>query len=179
MHNHLTANQRFPAAAICDKDGKPLLSWRVALLPYIEQGALFNQFKLDEPWDSPNNRKLIESMPEIYAPIKNDAVRDEHKTFYRMIYPKGEIGFGPTEADLSKGTSGTVMIVEAAEPVVWTKPDELEYEEGKGLPSLGGVVPDAKSFNIAMYDGSVRAITREDAGTIKDMIRSRNVRMKK
>ncbi len=57
----------FPTAAILDKNGKPLLSWRVALLPYIEQDALYRQFKLDEPWDSEHNKKLIAQMPKIYG----------------------------------------------------------------------------------------------------------------
>ena len=179
MHNHEGATGHFPAPAICDKEGKPLLSWRVAILPYIEQGALYNQFKLDEPWDSPNNKKLLSSMPKIYEPVDNQAVADEYKTYYRVFYPKGEIGFGPRENDLPKGTSGTVMIVEAGEPVFWTKPDELEYEEGKPLPSLGGVLPNVKSFHVAMFDGSVRAIKREEAETIKDMIRTKNVRFGK
>ncbi len=59
-NNHLT--QR----AIFDKDGKPLLSWRVRMLPYLEGAALYEQFHLDEPWDSENNKKLIEKMPEVF-----------------------------------------------------------------------------------------------------------------
>src|SRR5438045_1511259 len=51
-----------PAAAICDKAGKPLLSWRVAILPWIEEGALYKQFKLDEPWDSKHNKALLKKM---------------------------------------------------------------------------------------------------------------------
>src|SRR5262249_33673006 len=56
-----------PPAAIFRKDGKALLSWRVAILPYIEQDELYKQFKLDEPWDSPHNKKLLDKMPELYA----------------------------------------------------------------------------------------------------------------
>src|ERR1700677_3496891 len=52
LHSYHDVYKTFPAAAICDKDGKPLLSWRVAISPYVEQLPLYNQFKLDEPWDS-------------------------------------------------------------------------------------------------------------------------------
>ncbi len=52
-HNVHSATNTFPPPAIADKDGKPLLSWRVAILPYVEQQELYNKFKLDEPWDSP------------------------------------------------------------------------------------------------------------------------------
>src|SRR4051794_14898536 len=62
FHNYESANG-FSPADISDKDGKPILSWRVAILPYIEEDALPRQFKLDEPWDSENNKKLIEKMP--------------------------------------------------------------------------------------------------------------------
>ena len=65
-HNYHSANNVFPMQAITDKDGKPLLSWRVAILPYIEQQELYNKFKLDEPWDSPNNKPLIKEMPKAY-----------------------------------------------------------------------------------------------------------------
>ena len=67
MHIYHEVNGRLPPAAITDKDGKPLLSWRVAILPYVEQQALYNKFKLDEPWDSPHNKALIEEMPAVYA----------------------------------------------------------------------------------------------------------------
>ena len=64
MHNYQAVNQTFPPAASVDKQGKPLLSWRVAILPYLEQQELYNKFKLDEPWDSPrNNKELIQYMP--------------------------------------------------------------------------------------------------------------------
>ena len=56
MHNYANVHRYFPRQAIYSKDGKPLLSWRVALLPYLEQMPLYNKFKLDEPWDSPHNR---------------------------------------------------------------------------------------------------------------------------
>src|SRR6185295_2767398 len=67
MHNYHDTNQRFPAAAIYDKQGKPLLSWRVAILPYLNQKQLYESFHLDEPWDSEHNRKLIPRMPAEYA----------------------------------------------------------------------------------------------------------------
>src|SRR5262245_39481877 len=57
LHNYHAAHNHFPPAAICDKDGQPLLSWRVAILPYIEQANLYRQFKLDEPWDSEHNKQ--------------------------------------------------------------------------------------------------------------------------
>ena len=66
MHNYHDAKKSFPAHAICDANGKPLLSWRVQILPYLEQQALYNEFHLDEPWDSDHNKPLIARMPVVY-----------------------------------------------------------------------------------------------------------------
>ena len=67
FHSYHDATNGLPGN-ITDKDGKPLLSWRVAILPYVEESELYRQFKLEEPWDSANNKKLIEKMPGLYAP---------------------------------------------------------------------------------------------------------------
>ena len=66
MHNYLDANGHFPTPFSVDKQKKPLLSWRVHLLPYLEQQNLYRQFRLDEPWDSEHNKKLIKLMPKIF-----------------------------------------------------------------------------------------------------------------
>ena len=67
MFNYESATGAFPKPALTDKDGKPLLSWRVAILPYIEQNGLYNRFHLDEPWDSPHNKELIKEMPQTFV----------------------------------------------------------------------------------------------------------------
>lgn len=168
MHNHNSASLRLPPAAICDKQGKPLLSWRVAILPYIEQAHLYNQFRLDEPWDSPNNKKLIAMMPKIYAPLDNPDVANEHKTYYRVFHGKGA-GFEGSDGialDSLRNTSETIMVVEAGEPVIWTKPEELDYDDAKPLPALGGVFPKSEKFNAIMFDGAVRTFNRNESEAV-------------
>src|SRR6266511_4847245 len=71
LHSYHDANGSLPGG-FADKTGKPGLSWRVAILPFIEQDSLFKQFKLDEPWDSEANKKLITVMPKIYPPPRTD-----------------------------------------------------------------------------------------------------------
>ncbi len=66
LHNFHSTQEHFPARAYSRTEGKPLLSWRVLILPFIEQADLYSKFRLDEPWDSENNRKLIPLMPAIY-----------------------------------------------------------------------------------------------------------------
>jgi hypothetical protein len=77
LHNYHDVYRRFPPQAIRSKEGKPLLSWRVAILPFVEQYGLYRQFRLDEPWDSEHNRRLLEKMPPVYADPLTQAVRKE------------------------------------------------------------------------------------------------------
>lgn len=169
LHNFHDVNGAFPPAATYDKQKKPLLSWRVALLPYIEEAALYNEFKFDEPWDSPHNKALIPRMPKVFA--IPGAKAEPGKTFYRGFSGKSTL-FDPTSkdgkrvglADIVDGTSNTIGVVEAKEAVIWTKPDgELPFD-AKLDPAnakiifnlLGGHF--AGGFNVLFLDGSVRFI---------------------
>ena len=167
-HSYHDANNHFPCNEVT-KDGKPLLSWRVQLLPYLEADDLYKQFKLDEPWDSEHNKKLIDKMPKLYAPVRGKA--DAGMTYYQMFTGKhGLLKSGEKRAILSitDGTSNTLMCVEAGKPVVWTKPDDLEFD-GKEMPPLGGMF-DGK-FHGAMCDGSVRRFKKgADADILRRLI---------
>jgi RNA polymerase sigma factor (sigma-70 family) len=161
MHNYHDTNGRFPAAAIYSKDGKPVLSWRVALLPYLEQDNLFKQFRLDEPWDSEHNKKLLGIVPNVFAPPGIKTAKPFY-TFYQVFAGKGTI-FEGTEgakiASITDGTSNTILIAEAGTPVPWTKPDDMPYADDKPLPKLGGIF--GGNFHIAMADGSVRYVRKK------------------
>jgi len=67
IHDYQDLHDHLPGNAIRNDAGKPLLSWRVAILPFIEEEALYKRFKLDEPWDSPHNIALLKEMPQTYA----------------------------------------------------------------------------------------------------------------
>ena len=95
MDNYKDSTDAFPPAAICDSDGKPLLSWRVAILPFIEQDALYKQFKMDEPWDGPNNSKLFSQMPKNYA-LPGDTTAPPGYTYYRVFVGNGSPFDPPT-----------------------------------------------------------------------------------
>src|SRR5262249_31485641 len=134
------------------KDKKPLLSWRVQILPFVEQDALYKQFKLDEPWDSDHNKKLIDKMPGLYAPVRGK--QDKGMTFYQA-FGGAKGGRKPEDRpppSVPDGTRTTFLCAEAAKPVVWTKPEDLVFN-GKDVPALGGLF-DGK-FHAAMADGSV------------------------
>ena len=159
-HNFHSANNTLPPAFLKTKDGKPGLSWRVALLQYVEQDALYKKFHLDEPWDSDHNKKLIAQMPKIYG-IPGITNPGDTTTHYRVFYGNDAM-FDLTKktrlANIYDGTSNTIMIVEASDPVEWTKPEELLFEPTKPLPKLGKQSPDG--FLAAMGDGSVHFMKR-------------------
>jgi hypothetical protein len=160
MHNYHDSFKRLPAHAIYSKDGKPLLSWRVALLPYVEQVNLYRQFRLDEPWDSPHNIRLLGMMPKIYAPVRGSA--PPNTTHYQVFTGPKTVFDGPKQTrfiEIPDGVSNTFLIVEADEPVPWTKPADLRIDPASPLPPLGGLW--GGGFWVAMADSSVRFIDRQ------------------
>jgi prepilin-type processing-associated H-X9-DG protein len=157
LHNYHDVHKAFPPTYTA-KDGKPLLSWRVHILPYVEQDGLYKEFKLDEPWDSEHNKKLIARMPATYRSPASKA--GDGKTTYlaprgpATVFPAG--GPGLKIQEITDGTSNTVMAVEAGDEaaVEWTKPDDLEIDPKQPLKGLRG--PYEGGFNVLFADGSVR-----------------------
>src|SRR2546428_70002 len=132
MHGYADKDGRLPPAVVYGKDGKPWHSWRVLILPFVEQEELYRQYRLNEPWDSPHNLQLLPKMPYLYAPPpgKIGRVPPHHTICHVFVGPATafEIEQGPSlREDFPDGTSNTFLIVEAGEPVPWTKPDELLY----------------------------------------------------
>ncbi len=177
MHNYHDGQRRFPANASRDKNGKPLLSWRVHLLPYLEQQDLYNQFKLDEPWDSEHNKKLIEKMPAVFGTARDAEGNLTGKTRIVVpvgadtIFPDDERGLGTSFASITDGTSNTILLIEipASKAVVWTKPDDWTFDPE--APAKG-LFEGARSGEIwaAMADSSVRTISANtDANTLKGL----------
>jgi hypothetical protein len=165
MHNHHDQRGDLPAAYNVDKDGKPLLSWRVHLLPYLEQGDLYREFHLDEPWDSEHNKRLIARMPVQYqAP---GSKTEEGRTNYLTPRGKGTMFPGKDEegkisfASVLDGTSNTIMVVEASDEkaVIWTKPDDYEFDPMNPIRGLAGLRGDV--ILAACADGSVHKLGAE------------------
>jgi RNA polymerase sigma factor (sigma-70 family) len=171
----------FPPAAVYSMDGKPLLSWRVLLLPYLDQRDLYTQFKLDEPWDGPNNKKLLAKMPAIYS-FASGKGKENSKTVYQVFTGAGTVFPTPKttkKTDITDGTSNTLLIVEAADAVEWTKPADLAFDPKKPLPTLGGGIKkgcfqaaladgDSRSFKQDMKQATLRALITINGGEVID-----------
>jgi hypothetical protein len=147
-----------PQPAIYDKNGKPLLSWRVAILPYLDQGDLHEQFKLDEPWDSEHNKKLLDKMPDVYRTPGAD-LKDKSLTYYKVFVGKDAIFDHKRKVSLAQipaGTPNTIMCIEAFDPVPWTKPEDIPFNPKQPLPKLTG--PFKNLINVMMADAHVLSI---------------------
>jgi hypothetical protein len=164
MHNYNDTHGHLPPAVVYGEYDQPLYSWRVLLLPYIEKKELYDEFHLDEPWDSPHNLPLLSRMPATYAPPpgKRRKAPPNH-TVCHVFVGKGAAFEGREglrlPADFPDGTSNTILIVEAGEPVPWTKPEDLAYDPNGPLPELRGLFK--KGFRAGMGDGSMRWITKD------------------
>jgi hypothetical protein len=153
----------------------PLLNWRVAILPFLGEEALYKEFRLDEPWDSDHNKKLIPKMPKVFAPVRG-TTNEPGMTYYQvfngpdapfdgMIGPRAPGAF-------QDGMAFTFLVAEGGEPVIWTRPQDVPYDAKKPLPKLGGLFPEG--FHAAMGDGTVRFVPRDtNEKTIRAVITPR------
>jgi hypothetical protein len=158
LHNYHDQHGHFPPPVIYSKDGKrPLYSWRVELLPYVEQQQLSNEFHKDEPWDSPHNKQLLSRMPKVFA-LPGRERPGLTTTCYQLItgprtpFPTDKTA--PRLTSFTDGTSNTLLVVEGAREVNWSQPEDLKLPAtGSVKQLLGGHFGD--SFQAALADGSV------------------------
>ncbi len=159
LHHYADAHHgTMPAVANFDTQGKPLLSWRVHLLPYLGEESLYKEFHLDEPWDSENNKKLVARMPAVFrgpSPPLNDA----GKTVF--LAPVGkDVAFTGTASgrhlprDFPDGTSNTILLVQAdaAHAVEWTRPEDLRIDPANPHAGLARAMG---HFLVVMADAQV------------------------
>ncbi len=170
MHASNDRNRVLPTHAIYDmKSNKPILSWRVAILEDLGQGPLFNQIRRDEPWDSAHNKQFWSKMPKAYQLPGKPA---DGNTYYQVFVSKGS-AFPPSAGPgvmpqrisftgITDGSSNTIFIVEAANPVNWMRPDDISFTEGpQGVPlSVVGNHWGDDSFMACLGDGTVRRFPR-------------------
>ena len=152
VHNYCSANQdQLPLAG--DK-----VSWRVHILPYIEQDNVYRRMDVKQPWDAPVNRQWASTRIPTYASYADppETVETRYRVFVgpNTLYPNADGKARYNIGNIPDGTSNTFYAVEAAELVPWPQPKELTYDRTVPLPPLGA--PGRKGFNVLMADGSVR-----------------------
>lgn len=183
FHNYHDTYGRFPPAAIIGPDGKPWHSWRVLILPFLEEADLHQTYDFSQPWDSPKNMAIMERMPKVFRDPAADAKGSS--THYAVLVGDSTL-FAPARngtmkaaddrnvvgnsglriAEVTDGTSNTIMVatVDPARKIPWTKPEDIAV--GDDGPSIG--TPDGiaalhpagagKVGLVAITDGSVRAL---------------------
>lgn len=178
MHNYHDTYGRFPPVANVDETGRPLLSWRVHLLPFLGQQQLYDQFRLDEPWGSPHNRPLVDRMPAIYdSPGREE--REPGTTTYVAVVGENLLfdgtGSGVRMSEVTDGLSFTVMLADANDDhaVIWSKPADVPYNpETIRSVMLGRHGTDGADGMVAMADGALRIIKPSvDSATLERALR--------
>jgi prepilin-type processing-associated H-X9-DG protein len=167
MHNYNDVYGAFPPAYSVDANGNRLLSWRVAILPFLEEAQLYERFDKNKPWDDPANRALAAEMPAVYACPSSLHPRESQRTAYLVLNGEGMLFNGPTATkmqEITDGTSNTLMVVEAeGNAVTWTQPADLDAATlqaiiGPGPQQLGSRHPGGVQALLA--DGSVRFLSQ-------------------
>ncbi|MCY2970752.1 MAG: DUF1559 domain-containing protein [Planctomycetota bacterium] len=164
---------KFPPAATLSKEGKPLLSWRVQILPYLGHNLLYKQFKQNEPWDSEHNKKLIRRIPPSFRETQDDLNKGntpfQAPVGLATIFPPG--GTGTNSIQIINELSNTIMIVKVPEDksAIWTKPEDWEIDVNLSAKDLLKGFTNAIVF--ACADGEVKTMPLKVAeDNIKSML---------
>ena len=157
LHNYESTFGKFPASVLVHESGKKY-SWRIAILPFIEQKELYDQYDFTQDWNSPHNRQVTSRMPDVFRSDSDD----ENSTTTSWYLLSGVDGIVDGEnsrkfGEIHDGLSNTILAVEAKRNVHWAKPEDIQVSPDRGLPKLGGYYKGG--FNAAMGDGSVRFIS--------------------
>jgi hypothetical protein len=173
MLNYESATRSYPPAASQPSETYPHPhSWRVTLLPYLGEEELYQQYQLNEPWDSPNNLRVQEAMPAVFR-HPNDKPNSTTSAYFVLTGPGTVFDGGPRGAKLgqiSDGTANTLLVVEAQRDIPWTKPVDIAYDANQPLPALGGWIEGQDILYAARCDGSILGLNAKDTNLLRAAI---------
>ncbi|MSR57404.1 MAG: DUF1559 domain-containing protein [Planctomycetaceae bacterium] len=176
LHNYHDTYHCFPPAFIADESGKPMHSWRVLILPYLDEPGLYSRYRFDEPWDGPNNSQLLPLMPAIYRCPSDPSSPAATNTAYAGVFgPKSVFrGTQPVRmADITDGTANTLAVGEvgAGTAIPWMKPQDIDITLHPTIGSPGGFgSAHVGGCHFIMLDGSVRFVSQNiNATTLQSL----------
>ncbi len=179
IHNYHDTFKCLPSAVLTDEDGRPMRSWRVAIVPFVEEGPLYERYNCDEPWDSPSNRTLLSERPYYFA-CPGDSILQPQETSYVMIVGEGTAGGEPNEVvtfeDITDGPENTILAIEVVGAGIdWTEPRDLTVDEAITYitnPDARGVEHAHRGgVNVVFIDGSVHQIPSTiDPQTLRNLL---------
>ncbi len=183
MHNYYDTYGELPPAVVTGEDGTPLYSWRVLLLPYLEEKELYEQFDLQQPWSSEHNRALLDKMPSVYeSPCSPDTPEVKGQTPYRAIVDSDagrtvlKSTAGGSFREVTDGTSNSAMVIDdPARLVQWTKPEDIDALELLALTPIDE--NEIRCINVLLADASVRTIDEERRSELVPMVFCNDGRM--
>lgn len=163
FHNYESTYKQLPAAYLLDADGKRTMSWRVAILPFMESSRIYENYKSDEPWDSASNQ-AVTSVPIMTYKNPADTKAGPLETSYMVVTGPGTL-FEDEKAtrfsEVTDGLSNTILAVEVVGTgVKWSEPKDLDINtmifkiNGGGANAIGS--PFRFGANVAFADGSVK-----------------------
>jgi hypothetical protein len=174
----------FPPPYVADANGKPMHSWRVLILPYIEEQALYNAYNFNEPWDGPNNSKLASQMPRVFGCPSVGPASSGLTNYFYVVGP-GRVPRDSTYQKLSDFKEPTILLVESSDATInWLEPRDLTVAQvlqgsnaGPG-PSAsshhshkGVITRDEGWFHVAMHDASIRRLPQDiDRETLRALL---------
>jgi hypothetical protein len=178
FHNYHDSQGAFPPVFTVDKNGKPLHSWRVLILPYMEQMGLYESIRLNEPWDSEHNKQFHDKMPNVFR-CPDSQGNPKRDTVYCFVVGKETLGKtdgkGLNFSKITDGTSNTIGVAERKTPVCWMAPADILQEDAylginKKAEGIGSGHQN-KGTNVGVLDGSVRFLKEDtDLKTLKALL---------
>ncbi len=180
MQSYHSEYHSFPPAYTTDENGKPLHSWRVLILPYLDEQHLYSQIRLDEPWDSEYNSQFHTQMPSVYLCPQSQFKPDDGFASYNWVVGPDTISDGPNAtkySDVSARLSNTIGMIEVVRTTCWMAPANNVPQEHI-LPDLtfspqtmgiGSRHPDG--MNVGYLDGSVRFMKNGEASQLQEKVK--------
>lgn len=167
-----------PPAFVVDENGKRMHSWRVLILPYLEQQALYAEYDFSEPWDGPHNSRLLARRPQVYACPSDPTSAANTNTSYAGALGEHCVFRGPAPVayqDITDGLSTTIFVGDVQATIPWMKPEDIDIKLFPEIGAQGGFGSHhVTGPNFLMGDGTVGPLEQNLPRRIIDALFTRD-----